>query len=335
MDYKKLGAAIGAALKKFELSAIVGEFCGVTKNTVNGWIYAGARPDDKNQSAYFRLIKALKIDVSEFADVETVGGRITFLRFKNELNISDLQKACGKKSGTQFCQYELGTRIVSAKIAGYLAVALNTTADYILFGDKKVEPLRNGLMGTTKDEVERIENGATPFSIGIYIKNIGNDEVNAVNARELWAKLAVGRDFSNWIKQRVEKYDFVEGTDYAVANFGDGESSGFQSIDYFISLDMAKELSMVENNEQGKQARRYFIACEKTAKSAPLPTVGYLSPEVLFAMKSARGFAKLSGASKHDADRFVNEETQRIFGINAIQLVTGGRNEQLRLRIVK
>jgi len=45
--------------------------------------------------------------------------------------------------------------------------------------------------------------------------------------------------------------------------------------------------------------------------------------------------AKRYGASKHDADRFVNEEIQRIFGINAIHLVTGGRNEQLRLRIVK
>ena len=105
------------------------------------------------------------------------------------------------------------------------------------------------------------------FAIDIYIKSIGNDDVNAVNARELWAKLGVGRDFSNWIKDRIGKYDFLEGTDYAVAKIGERESSGFQPIDYFISLDMAKELSMVENNDQGKSARRYFIECEKQAKT--------------------------------------------------------------------
>jgi hypothetical protein len=46
-------------------------------------------------------------------------------------------------------------------------------------------------------------------------------------------------------------------------NYFDTYRSGFQSIDYFISLDMARELSMVENNAQGKIARRYFIECEK------------------------------------------------------------------------
>ena len=34
-------------------------------------------------------------------------------------------------------------------------------------------------------------------------------------------------------------------------------------IEYHITLDMAKELSMVERNEKGKQARKYFIECEK------------------------------------------------------------------------
>jgi hypothetical protein len=39
-------------------------------------------------------------------------------------------------------------------------------------------------------------------------------------------------------------------------------------IDFHISLDMAKEISMVERNAKGKEARQYFIACEKQAKEA-------------------------------------------------------------------
>lgn len=105
---------------------------------------------------------------------------------------------------------------------------------------------------------------------------IGTEEVNAVNARDLWKELAVGRDFSNWIKGRIDQYDFVENTDYVVAKSGERESTGFKRpIDYFITLDMAKELAMVENNPQGRKARRYFIECEKRSKALELEAKWY------------------------------------------------------------
>ncbi|MDD5229150.1 MAG: antA/AntB antirepressor family protein [Methylococcales bacterium] len=131
---------------------------------------------------------------------------------------------------------------------------------------------------------EPIENSETPFSIEIYIKNIGNDEVNAVNARELHEKLKVATKFADWIKRRIAMYAFAENTEWiALPNQGKPENNGFQEkIDYFISLDMAKELSMVENNDQGKIARRYFIECEKMAKSTPKPEpIDWISPVVL------------------------------------------------------
>ena len=90
----------------------------------------------------------------------------------------------------------------------------------------------------------------------------------AVNARELHSYLEVGRDFSTWIKERIFKYDFIENVDFIhVPKSGDGINTGFQPIDYFISIEMGKELCMVENNEQGKTARKYFIECEKQAKN--------------------------------------------------------------------
>jgi phage anti-repressor protein len=136
--------------------------------------------------------------------------------------------------------------------------AMNAVLDRVEDQEKELESL--------KRKYEPVE-PTTPekFSIGIYIRNIGNDDVNAVNARELWMKLKVTTKFADWIKRRIDEYDFKQDFDFCVLKNENGESRGFQPTDYFISLDMAKELSMVENNDEGKQARRYFIECEKKA----------------------------------------------------------------------
>lgn len=88
----------------------------------------------------------------------------------------------------------------------------------------------------------------------------------AVNARELHAFLGNRQEFANWIKSRIEKYDFVENQDFeSFNNIVKRETGATVRKEYALSIDMAKELSMVENNEQGKRARRYFIECEKVA----------------------------------------------------------------------
>ncbi len=109
--------------------------------------------------------------------------------------------------------------------------------------------------------------------IPVYQTTIGPESLSTVNARELHAFLRVGRDFATWIKDRIEKYGFVEGEDYAVycsPDLGSRENQGLISganrLDYYLAIDMAKELAMVENNPQGRQARRYFIAIEKQAR---------------------------------------------------------------------
>lgn len=95
-------------------------------------------------------------------------------------------------------------------------------------------------------------------------QNIAGQRVNTVNARELHAFLSVGRDFSSWIKDRIEEYGFIHGVDYVTYSpkRGSKNHGGHNIKEYAISLDMAKELSMVERNEQGRLARRYFIDCE-------------------------------------------------------------------------
>jgi len=85
---------------------------------------------------------------------------------------------------------------------------------------------------------------------------IGNDEIQTVNARELHKFLESKRQFADWIKERIAQYDFVENQDYVLASQNNEAShGGHNKKDYHLTLDMAKELCMVERNDKGKQAR--------------------------------------------------------------------------------
>lgn len=99
--------------------------------------------------------------------------------------------------------------------------------------------------------------------------------IQAVNARELHTFLQNKRQFSDWIKQRIAEYDFIENQDFvSFSQNCEKPKGGRPTTEYAITLDMAKELSMVERNEQGKMARRYFIECERIARqvmTAPMP----------------------------------------------------------------
>ena len=98
-------------------------------------------------------------------------------------------------------------------------------------------------------------------------QTINNEMVQTVNARELHAFLESKQDFSTWIKNRIEKYVFVENQDF-VRFHKKMEANNATMIEYYITLDMAKEVAMIENNEKGREVRQYFITCEKLAKQA-------------------------------------------------------------------
>lgn len=52
--------------------------------------------------------------------------------------------------------------------------------------------------------------------INITKTTINNEEVNAVNARELWQKLEVKTQFKDWMPRRIDEYGFEEGRDFTV-----------------------------------------------------------------------------------------------------------------------
>lgn len=111
--------------------------------------------------------------------------------------------------------------------------------------------------------------------IKVSDRAIGSGEVQTVNARDLHAFLGCGEEFAHWIKQRIEQYGFVENQDFA--SYRENAQKGRPRIEYAVSLDMAKELSMVERNAKGKEARLYFLECERRAKANVVDAAGLLS----------------------------------------------------------
>lgn len=89
------------------------------------------------------------------------------------------------------------------------------------------------------------------------------DGGSVVMGRDLHEFLEVKAHYRNWFPRMVE-YGFEEGKDFSPIL---GESTGGRpQQDHFITLDMAKEISMIQRTERGKQARQYFIECERRMK---------------------------------------------------------------------
>lgn len=92
-----------------------------------------------------------------------------------------------------------------------------------------------------------------------------------VNARELHEFLQSKQEFANWIKNRIEKYGFIEGEDFLTTL--SKSTGGRPSREYHLKMDTAKEIAMVENNDRGREARKYFIESDlgRTGETAQSP----------------------------------------------------------------
>jgi len=103
--------------------------------------------------------------------------------------------------------------------------------------------------------------------IPVFTAEIGGISTLAVNARELHEFLESSQWFSDWIKNRINDFEFVKNQDFLVSEIYDtkpGRGGNKKPvIEYILTLDMAKELSMVEKNEKGRMVRKYFIECER------------------------------------------------------------------------
>ncbi len=94
-----------------------------------------------------------------------------------------------------------------------------------------------------------------------------------VDARDLHEQLKIGRDFSTWIKERIENAQLIENQDFIRSPILGSE----HKIEYTLSIDAAKHISMLERTEIGRQVRQYFIDIEKRAREHAVQTSNYLN----------------------------------------------------------
>lgn len=130
--------------------------------------------------------------------------------------------------------------------------------------------------------------------VKIFQYKIGDEEINSVDARELHKILESKQQFANWIQNRLKATMADENIDYIVAEVpADGVFHGVMknpldhagmvagevfnnsikntlggrpAKEYIITLDLAKEFSMLEKNAKGKEIRQYFIQFERAAR---------------------------------------------------------------------
>lgn len=104
----------------------------------------------------------------------------------------------------------------------------------------------------------------------------------AVMGRDLHEFLEIGTRYDIWFN-RMTEYGFEENVDYGMVvqkrTTNNPKNPFTEYVDHIMTIDMAKEVSMIQRNEKGKQARRYFVEIEKA----------WNSPEMV--MKRALQFA--------------------------------------------
>lgn len=135
----------------------------------------------------------------------------------------------------------------------------------------KLEESTGGLVLTSCSTGDATYSPEPEASVAELVPIHVNDGVQAVMGRDLYTFLEVQSNYTTWINRLIGKYGFVEGTDYLSKN-GMVERSGrgqVEQANHILTMDMAKEISMVQNNQKGREARQYFIECEKKLHQAP------------------------------------------------------------------
>ena len=98
----------------------------------------------------------------------------------------------------------------------------------------------------------------------------------AVSARDLYNFLGCTERFQSWFERQLQ-YGFAENTDYVGCKVFNALANQ-ELQDYAMTISMAKEVSMIQRNEKGKEARQYFIACEKKLEEMTSPSYMITDP---------------------------------------------------------
>ncbi|MGX7195214.1 antA/AntB antirepressor family protein [Enterococcus olivae] len=117
-----------------------------------------------------------------------------------------------------------------------------------------------------------------------------------VSGRELHEFLEVKDNYTDWFKRMIG-YGFTENVDFStLSEKSDKPFGGRPKVNHAVSLDMAKEVSMIQRTEKGKQARQYFVQVEKEYKQQL--DISNLSPELQMFQRIFQSVASQELATK-------------------------------------
>lgn len=114
--------------------------------------------------------------------------------------------------------------------------------------------------------------------IPVSQSSINSQAVQTVNARDLHSFLGINKDFSNWIKDQIQRARLKENQDFIVfAEKGENLKGGRPSLEYHLTIEAGKHIGMMSGSDKGFEVRDYFIECERQAKQLALPADPFLA----------------------------------------------------------
>ena len=117
-----------------------------------------------------------------------------------------------------------------------------------------------------------------------------------VSARELWEKLNISTRFNDWFPRMCD-YGFTEGVDFYSKM--SKTTNGRPSTDYDVTIDMAKQICMIQRTPEGKQVRQYLLDLEKA----------WNTPELIMA-RALKVADKQIMNLKAENEKLIEENTQ-------------------------
>lgn len=171
------------------------------------------------------------------------------------------------------------------------------------------------------------------------------DGTIAVSGRELHKGLQIGTRYDNWFNRMVA-YGFEENSDYVaiVQKWTTAQGNETAYTDHVMTLDMAKEIAMIQRSEIGKQVRKYFIEVEKDYKEQhQVPQTPMQALEMMFnVQKEQQEFNKRIETEVTGIRNIVGIETKnwrndtnKVLGAIAQQLGGGQKHKEVRTEAYK
>lgn len=150
-------------------------------------------------------------------------------------------------------------------------------------------------------------------NVGALIPINDNNGKKAVSARDLYNFLGCTERFQSWFERQLQ-YGFTENVDYVGCKvFNTLANQNLQ--DYAMTIDMAKEVSMIQRSEKGKEARTYFIACEK--KLAEIQSPSYMIDDPIKRaekwIEEQKQFKQLAEQNERQAEKIAKDKPKVIF----------------------